>query len=46
MKKVALAALLWPVTLVGGWLSTRLAERYEAALDMWELEFEDVFDDE
>lgn len=44
MKKIAIAALSFPLTVVLGWLSARLMERFELAMDELEFEFgmEDV----
>jgi len=44
MKKFALAAALYPITLIFGWIATKFSERWAAALD--ELDYEFGFDDD
>lgn len=39
IKKIGLAALSFPITLVAGWLATKLSERYEIALANIDYEF-------
>lgn len=40
MKKILITAATWPLILVTGWFATRLSERYAAALDDLEFDFE------
>lgn len=39
IKRIAFAALSVPVTILAGWLATRLSERYEIALANIDYEF-------